>query len=152
MRVDAVVPCKRSLEKRIIHYIAFAAFTTYHPVSAPHLPQPALMSPERMPPWTTIAPSGVSRSFMKAELGAGWSSIGVPLIATSSHAAQSIEQATLPWPCAWVLGHEGQGASSMLMQQCRATVRIPQPGGEESLNVAAAAAVCFYESARQRAG
>ena len=30
------------------------------------------------------------------------------------------------------------------------TVRIPQPGGEESLNVAAAAAVCLYESARQR--
>jgi TrmH family RNA methyltransferase len=30
-------------------------------------------------------------------------------------------------------------------------VRIPQPGGEESLNVAAAAAVCLYESLR-RAG
>ena len=29
------------------------------------------------------------------------------------------------------------------------TVRIPQPGGEESLNVAAAAAVCLYESARR---
>jgi TrmH family RNA methyltransferase len=29
-------------------------------------------------------------------------------------------------------------------------VRIPQPGGEESLNVAAAAAICLYESARQR--
>jgi RNA methyltransferase, TrmH family len=30
-------------------------------------------------------------------------------------------------------------------------VRIPQPGGEESLNVAAAAAICFYEALR-RAG
>ena len=29
-------------------------------------------------------------------------------------------------------------------------LRIPQPGGEESLNVAAAAAVCLYESMRQR--
>jgi TrmH family RNA methyltransferase len=28
-------------------------------------------------------------------------------------------------------------------------VRIPQPGGEESLNVAAAAAVCLYESVRR---
>jgi RNA methyltransferase, TrmH family len=28
-------------------------------------------------------------------------------------------------------------------------VRIPQPGGEESLNVAAAAAICLYESARR---
>jgi TrmH family RNA methyltransferase len=30
------------------------------------------------------------------------------------------------------------------------SLRIPQPGGEESLNVAAAAAICLYESARQR--
>ncbi len=34
---------------------------------------------------------------------------------------------------------------------CQRELRIPQPGGEESLNVAAAAAVCLYESARQRA-
>jgi TrmH family RNA methyltransferase len=30
------------------------------------------------------------------------------------------------------------------------TLRIPQPGGEESLNVAAAAAIALYESSRQR--
>jgi len=35
------------------------------------------------------------------------------------------------------------------MQRCALTVRIPQPGGEESLNVAAAAAICLYESARR---
>lgn len=74
----------------------------------------------------------------------------VPLLATSSHAAQSIHQVALPWPCAWVMGHEGQGVSPALMQRCSQTLRIPQPGGEESLNVAAAAAVCLYESARQR--
>jgi TrmH family RNA methyltransferase len=49
-----------------------------------------------------------------------------------------------------VLGHEGQGVSASLMRQCALSLRIPQPGGEESLNVAAAAAVCLYESARQR--
>jgi TrmH family RNA methyltransferase len=38
-----------------------------------------------------------------------------------------------------------------LLQRCSESLRIPQPGGEESLNVAAAAAVCLYESARQRA-
>ena len=32
------------------------------------------------------------------------------------------------------------------MARCALTVRIPQPGGEESLNVAAAAAICFYEA------
>jgi TrmH family RNA methyltransferase len=75
--------------------------------------------------------------------------LGVPLVATSSHADDSIDRAVLPWPCAWVFGHEGQGVSAELMQRCARTLRIPQPGGEESLNVASAAAVCLYESARQ---
>ena len=74
----------------------------------------------------------------------------VPLLATSSHAARSLHEVDLPWPCAWVMGHEGQGVSPVLEQRCAMTLRIPQPGGEESLNVAAAAAVCLYESARQR--
>ncbi len=74
----------------------------------------------------------------------------MPMLATSSHAARAIHEASLPWPCAWVMGHEGQGVSAALMQRCADTLRIPQPGGEESLNVAAAAAVCLYESARQR--
>lgn len=77
-------------------------------------------------------------------------SLAVPMFATSSHAGQTLQQVRLPWPCAWVLGHEGQGVSASLMARCSGSVRIPQPGGEESLNVAAAAAVCFYESARQR--
>jgi RNA methyltransferase, TrmH family len=75
----------------------------------------------------------------------------VPMLATSPHAARAIHEAPLPWPCAWVLGHEGQGVSPALMRRCAESLRIPQPGGEESLNVAAAAAVCLYESARQRA-
>ena len=74
----------------------------------------------------------------------------VPMLATSSHAEAAIDQTALPWPCAWVLGHEGQGVSAAITARCALTLRIPQPGGEESLNVGAAAAVCFYESARQR--
>jgi TrmH family RNA methyltransferase len=77
--------------------------------------------------------------------------LAVPLLATSSHAGRSIHEMSLPWPCAWVMGHEGQGVSDSLLARCSMTLRIPQPGGEESLNVAAAAAVCLYESARQRA-
>jgi len=76
----------------------------------------------------------------------------VPLLATSSHAAQALHEIMLPWPCAWVMGHEGHGISAALRARCQRELRIPQPGGEESLNVAAAAAVCLYESARQRAG
>ena len=76
----------------------------------------------------------------------------VPLYATSSHAARTVQQASLPWPCGWVLGHEGQGVSPNLMARCSEALRIPQPGGEESLNVASAAAICLYESARGRTG
>jgi TrmH family RNA methyltransferase len=79
-------------------------------------------------------------------------SLDVPLVATSSHAAASVAEAALPWPCAWIFGHEGQGIDPALLPRCAVTVRIPQPGGEESLNVAAAAAVCLYESVRRAAG
>jgi RNA methyltransferase, TrmH family len=72
----------------------------------------------------------------------------VPLLATSSHAAEALGARALPWPCAWVLGHEGQGVAGEVLSRCAHTLRIPQPGGEESLNVAAAAAICFYESRR----
>jgi TrmH family RNA methyltransferase len=76
--------------------------------------------------------------------------LGVPLLAGSSHARDVIHRVALPWPCTWVLGHEGQGVSAGLLSRCAQVLRIPQPGGEESLNVAAAGAVCLYESVRQR--
>jgi TrmH family RNA methyltransferase len=49
-----------------------------------------------------------------------------------------------------VLGDEGQGVAEELLAMAALELRIPQPGGEESLNVAAAAAVCLYESMRRR--
>lgn len=76
----------------------------------------------------------------------------VPMVATSSHADHELPRAPLPEPCAWVFGHEGQGVGAQVMALCAHTVSIPQPGGEESLNVAAAAAVCLYESLRRRSG
>ena len=73
----------------------------------------------------------------------------LPLVGTSLASEALLPSAALPQPCAWVLGHEGQGVAPALLARCALTVRIPQPGGEESLNVAAAAAVCFYESLRR---
>lgn len=81
---------------------------------------------------------------------AALSKLGVPLLAASPHAATAIDAAPLPWPCAWVIGHEGQGVCAEVLAQCAQRLAIPQPGGEESLNAAAAAAVCLYESVRQR--
>jgi TrmH family RNA methyltransferase len=74
----------------------------------------------------------------------------LPMFGTSSHAERAIHEVHFPWPCAWVLGHEGQGVAKGIMQRCAQVLRIPQPGGEESLNVAAAAAICLYEAARKR--
>ena len=76
--------------------------------------------------------------------------LDLPLLATSSHAALPVDRADLPDPCAWVFGSEGQGISPGLLGRCAVQVTIPQPGGEESLNVAAAAAICLHESSRRR--
>jgi len=76
--------------------------------------------------------------------------LSVPLLVTSSHQGDFLHQARLPWPCAWVLGHEGQGVSPALEALATQKLRIAQPGGEESLNVAAAAAICLHASAAGR--
>jgi TrmH family RNA methyltransferase len=83
---------------------------------------------------------------------AAWlSHLDMPLITTSSHQGPFLHQLVagraLPSVCAWVLGHEGQGVSEEIMALAQLQVRIAQPGGEESLNVASAAAICLYASA-----
>ena len=79
------------------------------------------------------------------------SPLRLPLVGTVLDSDQLLGAVVLPSPCAWVLGHEGQGLSPALRARCAQLLRIPQPGGEESLNVAAAAAICLYESLRQTA-
>ena len=75
----------------------------------------------------------------------------LPILTTSSHQGpylhELVRSQRLPQACAWVLGHEGQGVSASLMGLARLQVRIAQPGGEESLNVGAAAAICLHASA-----
>ncbi|MBU0827179.1 MAG: RNA methyltransferase [Gammaproteobacteria bacterium] len=74
----------------------------------------------------------------------------LPMLVTSSHAGEFLHRAALPWPCAWVMGHEGQGVSATLEDRAAMRIRIAQPGGEESLNVAAAAAICLHQSGAGR--
>lgn len=73
--------------------------------------------------------------------------LAVPCVATSSHRGDWLHRARLPHPCAWLMGHEGQGVSAALEARAAQHIRIAQPGGEESLNVAAAAAICLHASA-----
>ena len=74
----------------------------------------------------------------------------VPLVVTSSHQGALLQDQALPYPCAWALGHEGQGVGPALLARAQVAVRIGQPGGEESLNVAAAAAICLHASSVRR--
>lgn len=76
--------------------------------------------------------------------------LGLPIIATSSHRGEPLHGSVLPWPCAWAFGHEGQGLGEAVSQRARHWCRIGQPGGQESLNVAAAAAICLHASAAGR--
>lgn len=102
----------------------------------------------------------VLRSGMGAHFGlhlveglepAALDALAVPVVATSSHAGEWLHRAVLPWPCAWALGHEGQGLGDEIASRAGVAVRIVQPGGEESLNVAAAAAICLHASAAAQA-
>lgn len=69
---------------------------------------------------------------------------------TALDAATSLYAANLRGPVAWVFGSEGQGVRPEVAAAARLRVRIPMPGATESLNVAAAAAVCLFETLRQR--
>ena len=61
-----------------------------------------------------------------------------------------------PWdidwrePVALLVGNEGAGLPEEIERSASARIRIPMSSGIESLNAAAAAAVLFYEAARQR--
>lgn len=80
------------------------------------------------------------------DLRAQLQALDLPLLATSSHQGDYLHQARLPQPCAWVLGHEGQGVSAFWQAAAAQHIRIWQ-ASEESFNVAAAAAVCLHASA-----
>jgi TrmH family RNA methyltransferase len=74
----------------------------------------------------------------------------IPVLATSSHAQQTVYQIDLKQPVAWLFGHEGQGVAEELLALATHQVAIPHLGAVESLNVAASAAVCFFEQVRQQ--
>jgi TrmH family RNA methyltransferase len=64
--------------------------------------------------------------------------------------ATSLYAARLEGAVAWVFGAEGLGVRPELIAAAGLRVKIPMPGAVESLNVAAAAAVCLFEMVRRR--
>lgn len=72
-------------------------------------------------------------------------------LSADAHAAESIY--STDWgtqPTVWLFGSEGQGLSAAAEAVAQRRLRIPIDASVESLNVAAAAAVCLFEQARRR--
>jgi RNA methyltransferase, TrmH family len=73
---------------------------------------------------------------------------GLQLLATTVDGEMPLDQADLSTPTAWLFGPEAHGLPAETAAAADHRVRIPMSGGAESLNVAAAAAICLYQSAR----
>lgn len=71
------------------------------------------------------------------------------VIATSLQATKNLFEISLTGAIAFVFGNEGAGLSEEILQAADENIAIPMPGKIESLNAAAAAAICFFEKVRQ---
>jgi tRNA G18 (ribose-2'-O)-methylase SpoU len=79
--------------------------------------------------------------------------LGVHCVAAHPHEEERfLPAAGLRGDCCVVLGSEGLGITPAVLEACDEAVSVPMQGGVDSLNVAAAAAVFFYEVWRQRPG
>ncbi|OBK71083.1 RNA methyltransferase [Mycobacterium sp. 1274761.0] len=77
---------------------------------------------------------------------------GLRVLATTVDGETSLDEADLSGPTAWLFGPESHGLPAELAAKAAHRIRIPMGGGAESLNVAAAAAICLYQSARAHRG
>ena len=75
---------------------------------------------------------------------------GGDVLAMVPAGGRSLYAAALTGRLAVAIGNEGAGLSPALAARATLAVTIPMPGGMESLNAAAAAAVCLFECVRQR--
>jgi len=99
--------------------------------------------------------TGVSLPILLAQFRA----TGIQSLASSSRESEPSENdqpLLTPWqvdwcqPVALLIGNEGAGLPGEIERSADARIRIPMSSSVESLNAAAAAAVLFYEAARQR--
>ncbi|HWN35305.1 MAG TPA: RNA methyltransferase [Pseudonocardia sp.] len=91
-----------------------------------------------------------------AEVLAGCRRAGVRLLAATADGEWDVfdptASAALAQPCGWLFGSEAHGLAAEVAQAADARVRVPIYGRAESLNLATAATVCVYATARaQRA-
>lgn len=82
-----------------------------------------------------------------AALIRGWHGTGIATVARGGTPIYALE---LSGDVAWLFGNEGAGLSPALLGAAAVRAEIPMAAGNESLNVAAAAAVCLFEEVRQK--
>jgi 23S rRNA (guanosine2251-2'-O)-methyltransferase len=75
---------------------------------------------------------------------------GVQVFGADEAGSDALPDMVLTGPLAWVLGGEAEGLRRLTRERCDRLVRIPMLGRVESLNVSVAAALCLYETGRQR--
>jgi 23S rRNA (guanosine2251-2'-O)-methyltransferase len=75
---------------------------------------------------------------------------GVWIAGADASAEESIFEADLSGPLAWVLGAEGTGLRRLTRERCDRLLRIPLQGSVASLNVSVAAGVCLFATRQQR--
>ena len=73
-------------------------------------------------------------------------------LATTLHATHGLYECDLQGNVAFMMGNEGAGLSDALLACATHKITIPMPGKIESLNAAAATAICLFEAVRQRLG
>jgi len=87
-----------------------------------------------------------------AEVVAGLRAAGLRVLAADGSSGQSLDlvepRGVLREPTAWLFGNEAWGLPADVLELADETVAVPIYGQAESLNLAAAAAVCLYASAR----
>jgi TrmH family RNA methyltransferase len=86
----------------------------------------------------------------QADLAAALEASAATSIATVARGGTSLYELDLSGPVVWLVGNEGAGLAPDLIAAASVRTTIPLASGSESLNVAAATAVCLFEASRQR--
>ncbi|MEF3112461.1 23S rRNA (guanosine(2251)-2'-O)-methyltransferase RlmB [Streptomyces chrestomyceticus] len=99
----------------------------------------------------TAARTPVARATNLTRALEGYQKAGMTVVGLAADGEMELQDLeVLDGPVVIVVGSEGKGLSRLVGETCDVRVRIPMPGGAESLNAGVAAGVVLWEAARRR--